>query len=151
MASRLFFVGLLAGSLWLSGCGDSGPELGDVHGTVNMDGKPLKLADVTFRRKDFTGRPSVGMTDENGAYTLGYSMDKSGALLGDFVVEISTFRDMPGKDADGKEIPPSPETVPMQYNAKSELTAKVESGGQEINFDLKSDGKILNRGKKQFK
>ena len=78
-------------------------------------------------------------------------MDRNGALLGDFVVEISTFRDMPGKDADGKEIPTAPETVPMQYNSKSELTAKVESGGQEINFDLKSEGKMLNRGKKQFK
>src|SRR4051812_47799958 len=71
VVSRLLLVGILAGSLTFAGCGSSGPELGNVHGTIKMDGQPLKLADVMFRRKDFTGRPSTGMTDENGYYTLG--------------------------------------------------------------------------------
>lgn len=146
MASRNLFVSaILVSACVLPGCGSSGPELGEVGGTVTLDGKPLPMAYVTFRRQDGSGRPSMGCTDQDGHYELGYSRVREGSLLGDFTVSISTFRDQPDVDTEGNPIPASPETVPARYNVQSELTAKVESGSQEINFDLKSDGKIVSQ------
>lgn len=146
MASRTLLVSaILAGACFLPGCTQSGPELGNVEGTVTMDGKPLPMAYVTFRRQDGSGRPSMGCTDKNGRYELGYSLAREGALLGDFVVSISTFRDQPDVDTEGNPIPKSPETVPARYNVNSELTAKVEPGSQEIDFELSSDGQIVSQ------
>jgi len=42
-------------TLFVSGCGQSGPPLGFVAGTVKLDGKPVPGALVTFISKEADG------------------------------------------------------------------------------------------------
>lgn len=120
-----------------AGCGDSGPELGEVTGTVKLDGKPVPKATVEFQPGP-GGSPSHGTTDENGRYELLYALGKPGAMVGEHVVRITTA-DEEAADFDGSAPPIEiPEILPPRYHAETELKREVKSGSQEINFDLKS-------------
>lgn len=72
----------------LTGCGGGDvPELATVEGIVKVAGKPLPNAIVDFTPTQ-KGRPSTGVTDENGRYSLVYLADTSGALIGTHKVTI---------------------------------------------------------------
>lgn len=121
------------------GCGSSDrPELGDVHGTVTMDGAPLANAQVVFSPEG--GRPSTGVTDAAGKYTLTYIRDIKGAKVGNHSVRIESVPAAPSDpEAATKEAPiPFKETIPAKYNAKSTLTAEVKPGENTIDFPLES-------------
>ena len=74
--SRFFFTG-----------STNGISLGQVRGTVTLDGKPLEGADITFVPTE--GRSSRGCTDARGMYSLDYTAELRGALPGDHRVMIS--------------------------------------------------------------
>lgn len=127
---RWAFVGWLGISL--AGCGK--PEnIGAVSGVVTLNGEPLSGALIQF--EPLAGNaPSGGFTDEGGKYSLTYSREVQGAEIGEHRVRIST-KDLGNPDSD----PPRPkkaETVPAKYNTKTELTAKVQAGKNELNFPL---------------
>lgn len=112
----------------LIGCGSGDvPPLGDVHGTVTLDGEPLEKGRILFAPAD-GGRTSEAPIGEGGHYELIYSLDEFGAKVGSHTVQVTT------QDAYGRG-----ERIPEKYNADSELTAEVEPGGNEYNFDLTSD------------
>ena len=120
-------------SLPLAGCG--GPEnVASVRGVVTLDGQPLPDATLEFQPEK--GRPSFGKTDEEGYYTLLYTPEHDGAEIGKHQVRISTASE--STDPATGEMKTEPEKVPAKYNVKSELTAEVEAGSNEINFDLTS-------------
>ena len=121
-------VGMFAGC----GGGESGPELSDVNGRVQLDGTPVEGATVTFSPMD-GGRPSFGTTDANGDYELAYTEDRSGAVVGKHKVAISTGQ-VSGEEAASE----SQERIPPKFNTQTTLEVEVESGGSEHNFDLKS-------------
>lgn len=73
--------------LGLPGCGDSGPEIVPVTGKILMNGEPVTNASVTFFAT--SGRPSYGTSDAEGKYTLEYSHDVQGAIVGDHKVVIT--------------------------------------------------------------
>ena len=126
---------LAMGMLICSGCGgDSGPELFDVTGTVTLNGKPLPNAEVTFQPKE--GAPSFARTDDEGKYELKYSRDRYGALPGSHEVSITTA----AEDDDGNV---ADELLPAKYNIDTELTANVTDEGNPIDFQLESDGKVV--------
>lgn len=119
------------GVLSLLGCGggaDGTPELGEVTGVVTLDGRPLPKAQVEFAPA--SGRPSSGETAEDGRYTLQYTADHAGAVVGAHSVKIST-----GGYGDAGPID---EKLPPRYHAETELKADVKPGNNEINFDLLS-------------
>ncbi len=122
----------------ISGCGPSGPEVGKVSGVVTLDGKPLPEAFVFFRHAD-GGRISEALSDESGKYTLNFSSDASGAMVGPNTVRISTFVEAVREDS-GAIVKGTnkKELVPKRYNKESELTAEVKSGSNTFSFDLKS-------------
>lgn len=126
----------------LLGCGGGGdlPELAEVTGTVQMDGKPLPDATVMFVPAD--GRPSSATTDSNGNYTLQYNERASGAVPGKSRVMISTGK--PGKEnEDGESEPGTPETVPMEYNIDTNLTFEVKPGtSNKADFTLTGSGPL---------
>jgi hypothetical protein len=120
-----------------------------------MDGKPLEGATVSFLQVVASGssdeesflRPSAGLTDADGKFTLGtYSLD-DGIPKGEYRVAIV-------KNEPAKAIPPgmSTESLPPEYSKMrwltpkkysqvetSELSAKVTSSGLSPNaFELKS-------------
>ncbi|UUO05914.1 carboxypeptidase-like regulatory domain-containing protein [Blastopirellula sp. J2-11] len=109
------------------------PDLGEVSGTVTLDGKPLPEATVSFQSTE-VGRMASGMTDSAGQYKLYLLNDISGAPLGQNDVYITTAR--PADDS--KPGSGRPEKLPAIYHAKSTLSADVKSGANTFDFDLKS-------------
>ena len=114
-----------------TGCGES---LSAVSGTVTLDGKPLEDAFVEFSPS--AGRPSLGKTDEDGHYKLEYSTTKSGVEPGEHTVRIGTFEEESIDMNTGQPTAGAEEIVPVKYNRETELTAKVKSGQNNINFNL---------------
>lgn len=137
---RVPIAGILVLALTSGGCGTGGPEIASVEGTVTMDGKPLSNAAVVFIPEN--GRPAGATTDGDGHYVLNFTAGRQGAIPGNNTVRITTARD-PSETPDGEPIPASPETVPMKYNAASEMEFMVEAGKNNVaNFDLASGGPV---------
>ncbi|MCC9609263.1 carboxypeptidase regulatory-like domain-containing protein [Blastopirellula sp. JC732] len=136
MVRGLWGVVLLSVSLIaLSGCGQGGPALGQVTGTITQDGRPLPDAFVSFYPAA-GGRSSHGMTDQSGKYLLRFTGMKDGALVGAHTVKIET-----GVQLSESETGPKPKKVPQlpaRYNAESELTAEVERGNNTFDFDVQA-------------
>ncbi len=127
-------------SLLAAGCGGSDVDLAPVKGTVTLDGEPLAGARVEFDpdpgevvRGKPTGSASYGVTDSSGRYTLLYTHEQEGALLGKHTVRITT-RAMT-VDADGKEVL-VPERLPPKFHLNSELTREVTPGSNTFDFPL---------------
>lgn len=117
---------VLATSLSL-GCSKSDrPPLGRVEGFVTLDGLPLAEAAVLFT-PDGPGRTSIGRTDGSGRYRLAYLRDIEGADIGHHTVRITTVSESIRK-----------ERLPRRYHAESELSATVQSGGNQFDFALQS-------------
>jgi hypothetical protein len=114
------------------GCGSGGTSA--VTGKVTLDGAPLEGATVQFQ-PDQGKRPSSGVTDAQGQYSLMYLPNQPGAELGKHTVRITAQRSI---EKDGKEIT-IPEPVPGKYNTQTTLSAEVKGGNNTFNFDLVSD------------
>ena len=128
---RANFVLLLAAL----GCGSDGPELAEVTGAVTIDGKPLQGAILTFIPEATGASPSYGGTDAEGKYSLMYSQDKSGAMIGKHNVEIETRKLNADDMAEGMPVPVYV-PIPKKYKQPGALTAEVKEGSNEIPFDL---------------
>jgi hypothetical protein len=100
--------------LFASGCG-SGIELGKVTGRITKNGKPQPNLLICFSPGQGR-RGSEGFTDEDGHYTLIYTTDKYGAVLGSQRVTITTEKN-PGKNLLSKDV-------------------EVASGPNTFDFDL---------------
>ncbi|MFH1265855.1 MAG: carboxypeptidase-like regulatory domain-containing protein [Planctomycetota bacterium] len=117
---------LLAGPLLAAaGCGGAGdrPELGQVVGTVTLDGNALAGATVTFQPKQ--GKSSRGLTDAQGHYELIYLRDIKGAAIGPHKVMITTATEGALQ-----------EKLPARYHRESELNKEVKVGPNTIDFPL---------------
>lgn len=118
----------------LVGCGSG--DVGLVEGTVTLDGQPLPNAMLEFFPKEGGGL-SAGRTDESGHYELHYGRDEMGAKVGEHLVQIRTA------ETGGDYGENSPELLPTKYNNESELTVTVDPGRNTIDFDLDSEGEIV--------
>lgn len=124
------------------GCGDS--KVARVTGKVTLDGDPLPNALVTFI-PDAGGRPSYGRTNEDGEFELHYTRNEDGAEIGTHQVTITTEREGDPDAEDPEKQKSVKEKIPAKYNRKTELTAEVESGSNEFEFNLESDGKVISQ------
>lgn len=116
-------VGLMVTAL---GCGrGDGPELGEVTGTVTLDGKPLEGVIINFQPE--SGRAGTGETDSEGRYKLIYRYGVDGTKVGPSKVSFAWPMGVEGKPG-----------IPEKYAGKTELTADVKSGSNTFDFDLKS-------------
>jgi hypothetical protein len=130
-SQRLAHFVLLSG-LALSACSKENITVAPVSGTITLDGVPLKAASVTFQPKD-GGRPSFGVTNDQGRYVLEYSIDELGAKVGACTVRITTLRG--SDDAGGK---PTKELVPKRY-FNTPLEVQVEPKPNTIDIALTSN------------
>jgi len=134
-----------------SGCGQSGPQLGSVRGTVTMDGEALANAVVTFV-PEAGGRPAVGQTDTNGRYELVFAQGQ-GALVGPHKVRVTSVAPQaPAVElseeealamAEAAENQPSKQEpfkdpIPACYNTASTLVKEVGPGKNVIDLELTS-------------
>lgn len=137
-------VGLIS----LSGCFGGNSDVGSVTGTITIDGEPINYAKVTFMPTQ--GRASVGLTDANGVYKLVYVIGQDGALIGNHkviiqseVVKEPAYGQEDGGTKDPVRTTGRKELLPKENCDRNltKLTAIVESGTNEINFDLTSKKK----------
>jgi hypothetical protein len=121
---------LLAFMAITAGCaGSTGPELGQVSGTVTIDGTPA--ADIKVKFNPVAGgRASTGLTDSSGKYTLVYSPDSTGAVLGQHRVTIES-ETVPSDDNLDLSAPKS--TIPAAYLTMTK-DVQVDSGKSTIDF-----------------
>jgi hypothetical protein len=122
-------IGLVA--LLLTGCGGRRLDVAPVSGTVTLDGAPLKSASVTFQPKE-GGRPSFGVTNEQGHYVLEYSLNELGAKVGACTVRITTEN-----RSDDSGAKPTKELVPKRY-FREPVEVQVEPKGNTIDIALTS-------------
>lgn len=126
---------LFLSAVCLAGCSSNladQPELGQVTGKVTMDGAPLANAMVVFA--PVSGRSSSGVTGADGKYELQYLHKVRGAQVGSHKVQITTYY----PDEDSPAAQKAKEKIPAQFNTKSTLTAMVDFGTNEIDFELTS-------------
>lgn len=109
------------------------PPLGQVSGKVTLDGEPFSNGIVHFIPG--SGRESIGMTDTNGNYTLGYLPNVTGAKIGTHKVVIATHYN----DEASPEAMYGTERIPKKYNTETTLTAEVKAGKNQVNFELTSN------------
>lgn len=109
-------------------------KVAPVSGVVTLDGQPLERASVFFQPEK--GRPSFGVTDASGNYSLNYSRDLRGAEVGAATVKISTGTQ--AEEDEGKVNKPGSikgEKVPARY-AKDPIKVNVERKANKIDFKL---------------
>lgn len=145
-------LALLPLTLLVAGCGGGG-NAATVTGTVTLDGAPLPNAVVTFSPADGE-QNAIGRTDSQGRYEL-YRRDEAGAVLGEYTVRITGTPDpgsaqstSAGSDdylaqvsgtASSSSTTAFKDPVPAKYNTQTELTATVQAGANDIDFDLQSN------------
>ena len=108
-----------------SGCSNGDrPPLGQVSGTVTLDGEPLYGVIVMFKPDE--GRPATGVTDAEGKYQLVYRYGVNGAKIGPNTISFAY--------PTGESGAP----IPEKYAGKTTLKEEVKSGSNTFNFALSS-------------
>jgi hypothetical protein len=130
---RIPFAGALAAALFaLTGCGDSGPKVVPVSGTVTIDGKPLAYGFVQVMPADW--RPATGKIGPDGRFTLTTMKEGDGCVAGTHPVAILASESL------------SPETTkwhaPKKYAdaVESKLTVTVSGPTDDLKIELKWNG-----------
>ena len=125
-------VALWGAVLAAGGCGSrirGMPDLAAVSGRIMLDGQPLAKVAVIFSSEK--GHSSLGITDEQGRYSLKFIGKHRGAEIGRHMVALDGLGAL--------DHPPGPtfkNPVPTKFSTSSTLTADVAPGNNTINFDL---------------
>jgi hypothetical protein len=119
---------LALGIGFAAGCGQPGPKMMEVSGTVKFDGKDVADGDITFVPENQSVGGEGGKI-KDGKYTLKVKEGKN-------KVQIMATREVPGKKGPmGEDL--VEQYIPEKYNDQTTLTADVGPGKTEHNFDLK--------------
>ncbi|WP_339733977.1 hypothetical protein [uncultured Gimesia sp.] len=100
------------------------PELGQVHGTVTLDGKPLPGVNLYFEPEK--GRSSMAQVNTDGVYEALYLIDEKGVKLGPCTVRVE-------RGIHGPAL-----VIPAKYGSQSELKLDVKQGGNTFDIEMKS-------------
>ena len=117
--------------LVLAGCGNATPT---VTGLVTIDGQAVAQGAIVFIRNDGErAREGGGIVE--GRY-------QSRMPAGTYKVEVNAPT-VVGKRRDDTygqavEVNVTEELIPERYNKKTELRAEIKSGGNELNWELRS-------------
>ena len=110
-ATVLVLSAVLFLSLPLCGCDSGGPKIVNVSGTLTRNGKPVPNLEVYFMPTH--GRNSVGMADNQGRFSLRYTADQDGAVVGTHTVFV-VFN----PPRSGAERVAAPEELQVPENAR---------------------------------
>jgi hypothetical protein len=122
------------------GCGSSGPRVVKVSGTVTRDGQPVNKLFLNFYPEH--GRPSWGVTDADGHYTLTYVRDGDGAVTGTHKVWVQFRPSSPKEEADYHngvlKLHPQMKDILAKYGKQetTPLTVVVKEDNQVTNLAL---------------
>jgi hypothetical protein len=122
---------VLVSFLMLTGCGQTDKK-GHVSGKVEVDGKPLEGASITFKPFDGNG-PTAGGVIKSGQYS-------ADVPVGNMKVSINQGKVVGKKKvyptADSPEMPITKEALPARFNEKTELQCEVQPGENKKDFIL---------------
>jgi len=121
----------------IAGCGDGGPRVVPVTGTVTRNGKPLSNVHINFMPEN--GRPSWGRSDEQGQFTLEYDRERKGAEVGKHKVFVSFRAASPKEEITGKiKAPPDRAAIEAKYGKleTTPLEVEVKSSGVPVMLQL---------------
>ncbi|QDV53119.1 hypothetical protein [Gimesia fumaroli] len=128
---------ILTGLSLQSGCSSSNELLGTVSGTVTLDSVPISEGMLSFISN--TGFAAIAEI-KDGAYSITSSQYGDGIPAGEY--QISVFSNTAKSDplADSQEKTAGILKIPLKYvdPATSELSAKVNQGTNQFNFELSS-------------
>ena len=125
----------LLATTMIVGCGSSELNMHPVSGKVTFDGQPVREGRIQFRAVGGDQR-AFSAEIKDGQYQLK-------ALAGKVRVEVTASRPVPGKFDEsnpGEKVPVGEMYIPARYNSRTELTAEVAAGKNQIDFTLTSDG-----------
>ena len=150
MTEKYLQLAWFAVLLCLGGCSGSS-QLGDVEGTVTLQGQPLANVRVEYfpdRKHQSHGIRSCAMTDEKGHYVLQCDDGRAGAAVGAHLVVITFDESWQSRDDDPRNPgtarrrpPPKSQTnpaIPARYTAAvtTPLKPEVKPGLQTIDLTL---------------
>jgi len=143
----------------LTGCGDGGPKLVSVTGTILLNGKPYSGALVEFMPEQSNRESTIGsdVTGPDGTYRVRSSTGRFGLAPGKYMVNVS--KAPPVAAVVGGDSAPTPENDPGQQvaeatvagpkrkavdpseSATAKFPAEVPAGGGVVDYDVKSGAK----------
>jgi hypothetical protein len=131
---------LLCAAVVFAGCGQGGPRVVRVSGTVTRGGQPVPKLFLNFEPQK--GRPSWGITDEAGRYSLHYDARQDGAVTGAHKVWVQVKASNPQEEADlrnGKiKLHPEVKSILQKYGQyeTTPLRVEVKENNQVIDLPL---------------
>jgi len=128
-------------ALCCAGCGERGPHVVPVSGTVTRHGKPVENVVVHFVPEN--GRESWGATDPAGHYTLHYDRQREGAVTGKHRVWVEVRPKNPKEEAalaaGTLPLHPQIDQILAKYGDRQNSPLFVEVQDGEPALDLKLD------------
>ena len=131
---RLFSTLLFCCLPVVCGCGggtSDQPPLAEVSGQVTLDGKPLPNVTLTFTPVE-SGRPSSAVSDDSGNFTLEYTANASGAMIGKHKVMVAVIEEDDVEVSVGSE---AAVTLPAAASDGS-MVKEVKEGSNTIDIAL---------------
>jgi hypothetical protein len=104
-----------------------------VSGTVTYEGQPVEGLTVEFEPEQ--GRPSQALTDENGHFTLNYTIHEDGAQVGVHQVTFTWVGTTPGATAS----PTIQEIVKRHGRMGMPLTIEITGATDDLKIELPQD------------
>ena len=121
-----------------AGCRPSGPKVVPISGIATRGGKPVADIELTFHPD--TGRPSWGKTDAAGRFSLDYSRDRDGAVVGRHRVTVRGRQPAsPEEEFAGKiQHPPEVREIVARFGdvAKTPLVIEITAARSDLEVRL---------------
>ncbi len=118
------------------GCSNE-PRVVEVSGVATHAGQPVPNLLVTFEPDG--GRPSWGITNAEGKFTLEYTATEKGAMMGSHKVTAVFRAGSPDDEMAGKGMTPAVKAVQAKYGDATNTPMRVAITQPEKNLELKFD------------
>jgi hypothetical protein len=124
----------------VAGCKPDGPRVVPVSGVVMRGNAPVAHLHLDFMPE--AGRPSWGVSDDQGNFTLNYDRERDGAEVGVHRVFVRFRPKSPQDELDfqsgRKKLHPDQKQIVAKYGSmeNSPLRVEVKPGGGPVRIDL---------------
>jgi hypothetical protein len=127
---------LVAGSVFALGC-DGGSKVVSVSGVATRQGAPVPALELNFQPE--VGRPSWGITDAQGRFTLEYDAQNKGAERGKHTVSVRVLPASPEEEMGTVKADPKRKEIQAKYGDMAKSPMKIEIAEATSKLELKFD------------